>query len=312
MSLPAENFRAVGIKGQGSIFNIIDTTPVTGGTALTALTGFKTFTIGTGWTLNVGSLVISNPGSFTVGPLTFNYDGSITYNTNPYIHVTTPPGTTLTNLGVGINTLANVTAGTNRNTAVGNSSMENSTTGSDNTAVGHSSLNVLTTGLNNVAVGRLSGAALTTGDGNTLVGSLSGSQLTTEDNCVLLNNDGATVAQDGEVHIGNATDQSLTFLHSPLVADRMTSSTGPAAIPVTSCYHEVTTTGADALTLADGTPGQHIVITMVVDGGNATITPDNFAGGGTLTLANVGDSAHLMFTTSAWVFLGGLASTTPP
>ncbi len=73
MSLPAQNFRAIGIKGQGSIFNVIDTTPVTGGLALTILTGIKTITVGTGWTLKVNMLDISDGGSLYYRPSCFQY-----------------------------------------------------------------------------------------------------------------------------------------------------------------------------------------------------------------------------------------------
>ena len=316
MPLSTQNFRAIGIKGQGSIFNIIDTTPVTGGTAFTVLTGLKTLTVGTGWTLNVSNLTINEPGSLTIGPLTFNVDGSITYNTNPYVHVTTlPVGATPTNLGVGINSLASVVAGGDQNTAIGNLAMQNNTAGANNVSVGYNSLNACTTGDGNTAAGRNAAAVLTTGDGNTVLGDMSGSSMpVATNNCVLLNNDGATVAVDGEVHLGNTIDQSLVFLHCPLVTDRMTSSSGPAAIPPTSCYHEFTTTGADALTLADGTPGQHIVITMIVDGGNATLTPANFASApANISFTNVGDACHLMFSaTVGWIYLGGTVSIAIP
>ena len=294
MSLPAQNFRAVGIKGQGSIFNVIDTTPETGGLALTVLTGIKTITVGTGWTLNVGILDITEPGSIVVGPISINYDGSIFYNTSPYIHVTTlPSGTPPSNLGVGIDSLASVAVGAERNTGVGNLA-----------------LNAVSTGTYNTTLGYRSGFTVTTGTNNTLLGADSGNGLPpTQNHCVLLNNDGSSVSSDGEVHLGNETDQSLVFAHCPLVTDRSTSSTGPAAIPPTSCYHEITTTGADALTLADGTPGQHIVIVMVVDGGNATLTPDTFASAPeALIFTEVGHACHLMFSaTVGWVYLGGLA-----
>ena len=45
---------------------------------------------------------------------------------------------------------------------------------------------------------------------------------------------------------------------------------GPGAINLTTLHTEITTTGADAYTLADGTAGQIKTIAMVVDGGDAT------------------------------------------
>lgn len=65
-----------------------------------------------------------------------------------------------------------------------------------------------------------------------------------------------------------------------------------------------TTTGANAGTLADGTvKGQLKKILMVVDAGDGTLTPTNLAGGTTITFADAGDFALLMWNGTDWVAL---------
>ena len=58
---------------------------------------------------------------------------------------------------------------------------------------------------------------------------------------------------------------------------------------------ELTTTGANALTLADGTTsGQIKIVNMIVDG-DGTLTPTTFANGTTITFDAVGESATLVW-----------------
>lgn len=79
---------------------------------------------------------------------------------------------------------------------------------------------------------------------------------------------------------------------------------GPGAVNLTTLTTAVTTTGADALTLADGVAGQIKVITLVVDGGDATLTPATVTGYSTITLNDAGDSVTLQFhTTRGWVVI---------
>jgi len=84
---------------------------------------------------------------------------------------------------------------------------------------------------------------------------------------------------------------------------------GAGALPITASIVEWTTTDADAGTLADGAEGQHIFIILVTDGGDGTLTPANGGGYSTITFADAGDSAHLLFTNGAWYVMGigGLA-----
>lgn len=77
---------------------------------------------------------------------------------------------------------------------------------------------------------------------------------------------------------------------------------GPSAISNTVYFTDMTTTGADAFTLADAdVKGQLKKIQMIVDGGDGTLTPANLNGGTTITFADAGDVAELMWSGSDWV-----------
>ena len=80
--------------------------------------------------------------------------------------------------------------------------------------------------------------------------------------------------------------------------------TGAGAVDLTNLITELTTTGANALTLADGTTsGQVKIINMIVDGGGtATVTPVTFANGTTIAFDAVGESVTLVWnSTVGWV-----------
>lgn len=76
---------------------------------------------------------------------------------------------------------------------------------------------------------------------------------------------------------------------------------GPGTIDVTSLITEITTTGADAYTLADGVVGQIKIIAMIVDGGDATLTPTTLATGTTITFNDINDNITLLYTTNGWL-----------
>lgn len=77
---------------------------------------------------------------------------------------------------------------------------------------------------------------------------------------------------------------------------------GAGAVNVTSYYTAVTTTGANALTLANGTfPGQLKKIQLIVDGGDGTLTPTSLTGGTTITFADAGDYALLLWDGDSWI-----------
>ena len=85
---------------------------------------------------------------------------------------------------------------------------------------------------------------------------------------------------------------------------------GAGAVDTTSLITQVTTTGADALTLANGANGQLKIITMVADGGDGTLTPTTFANGSTITFNDVGDSVLLVYnTTGGWAAVSNVGCT---
>lgn len=88
----------------------------------------------------------------------------------------------------------------------------------------------------------------------------------------------------------------------PLIPDAAADAvTDAAAISVETYFTEVTTTEASALTLADGKKvGQLKKIILIVDAGDATLTPANFVDGSTVTFADAGDYVILMYTDAGW------------
>lgn len=81
---------------------------------------------------------------------------------------------------------------------------------------------------------------------------------------------------------------------------------GTLAIPVTRRHVSKTTGGVEALTLADGLPGQLLTITLVSAGGTGTITPTTKTGFSTIALGTIRDSITLVFVdpTTGWVIVG--------
>jgi hypothetical protein len=76
---------------------------------------------------------------------------------------------------------------------------------------------------------------------------------------------------------------------------------GAGAVDVTNAFTQLTTTGsAQALTLANGTVGEIKIISHVVDGGSAVLTPTTKIGFSTITFTAVGDSAMLVYTSAGW------------
>jgi hypothetical protein len=77
------------------------------------------------------------------------------------------------------------------------------------------------------------------------------------------------------------------------------------------------TTGADAeaLTLADGYPGQTLIINLTTDGGgDGTLTPTTCTGFATIVFADAGDQAVLTYVddTIGWVIIGLSGVAAPP
>jgi len=70
----------------------------------------------------------------------------------------------------------------------------------------------------------------------------------------------------------------------------------------TNLAASVATSGAIALTLANGSTGQVKIITMITDGGDATLTPTTLNGYTTVTFNTDGDACILLYTdsTAGW------------
>jgi len=88
------------------------------------------------------------------------------------------------------------------------------------------------------------------------------------------------------------------------------------AIPTTHLV-VLKTTGndAEALTLADGTPGQELYIQLAVDGtGDGTLTPTTKTGFATIVFADAGDQVKLRYVndTLGWVIDGCTGVAAPP
>ena len=103
----------------------------------------------------------------------------------------------------------------------------------------------------------------------------------------------------------DATTGAITInaTYGTSITGGVQSLSGAGAVDLTNLITELTTTGADALTLADGTTsGQVKIVTMIVDGGDGTLTPVTFANGTTITFDAVADSATLVWnSTIGWV-----------
>lgn len=87
-------------------------------------------------------------------------------------------------------------------------------------------------------------------------------------------------------------------------------------IPVTHGFVSKTTgADAEALTLADGEPGQVLVIHLATDGGGTgTLTPSTATGWATCAFADAGDTLAVQFidSTIGWIPLGGVGTAAPP
>jgi len=88
------------------------------------------------------------------------------------------------------------------------------------------------------------------------------------------------------------------------------------AIPVTNGVVKKTTGGdAEALTLANGTPGQELLVVLDTDGGGAgTLTPTTSYGWATIVFADAGDAALLRYMddTLGWVIVSLSGKAAPP
>jgi len=100
--------------------------------------------------------------------------------------------------------------------------------------------------------------------------------------------------------VSNFTPYLPYYLGFSQAAQAMTAA---GAVSVTTAVTTLNTSGAIAITLAAGTTHQVKFISMIVDGGTATLTPATFTGGTTIAFNDAGDSCVLMYldSTYGWV-----------
>ena len=102
---------------------------------------------------------------------------------------------------------------------------------------------------------------------------------------------------------GNITGNVTGNVTGDVIATNQALS-GAGAVNVTDMLTSLTTTGAaQALTLANGTLGQIKIISHVVDGGSAVLTPTTKIGFTTITFTGVGESAMLVYTAAGWAIV---------
>ena len=104
---------------------------------------------------------------------------------------------------------------------------------------------------------------------------------------------------------GAKTFSATTTFSGLILETGVQAISGAGAIDVTNKRTDITTTGANAYTLANGTVGQIKTIVLVVRVGDATITPTTLLGHTTITLNAVGDSVVLQYGTGGWAVIGG-------
>ena len=85
-------------------------------------------------------------------------------------------------------------------------------------------------------------------------------------------------------------------------------------IPVTHAHVSKTTGGVEALTLANGKPGQILTIILAATGGDGTLTPATATGWATITFAQAGDQAVLFYVndSAGWRIWSLTGKTGPP
>jgi hypothetical protein len=98
------------------------------------------------------------------------------------------------------------------------------------------------------------------------------------------------------------------------VSGATTKAGGALAVPITHRLVTMTTGGVEALTLANGKPGQMLTITLGTDGGDGTLTPATCTGFATIVFADAKDTATLLYVddTIGWVLVGSYGTAAPP
>lgn len=118
----------------------------------------------------------------------------------------------------------------------------------------------------------------------------------------------------GNLQFVKADDPTAVVFGVVAVSGSTTKAGGTLAVPITARFVTMTTGGVEALTLANGAPGQEISITLGTDGGDATLTPATCTGFATIVFADAKDTAHLRYVddTIGWILIGYYGTAAPP
>jgi len=102
-----------------------------------------------------------------------------------------------------------------------------------------------------------------------------------------------------KISIASLMNNMPTFLAFDSTAQALTAA---GAVNITTAVTTVASSAAIALTLIDGGAGQIKIITMITDGGTATLTPTTLNGYSTIAFDTDGDSCMLYFagSTPGW------------
>lgn len=100
----------------------------------------------------------------------------------------------------------------------------------------------------------------------------------------------------------------------PAISGTTTKAGGTLAVPITHRLVTITTGGVEALTLANGVPGQKLTIVFGTDGGDGTLTPTTKTGFSTVVFQDIGDQVTLEYQddTVGWVLVGYAGLAAPP
>ena len=106
-----------------------------------------------------------------------------------------------------------------------------------------------------------------------------------------------------KITLANVMNNMPTWLAFDSTPEAITS--GGGNVGLTTAVSTIVTTAPIALGLLNGATGQLKVITMITDGGDATLTPTTLSGKSTITFDDAGDTVFLMFVdaTTGWIIL---------
>ena len=102
-----------------------------------------------------------------------------------------------------------------------------------------------------------------------------------------------------KISVGSLMNNMPTFLAFDSTAQALTAA---GAVDITSAVTTVASSAAIALTLINGNAGQIKIITMITDGGTATLTPTTLNGYTTIAFDTDGDYCMLYYagSTPGW------------